>query len=308
MIEIARGPGQPVRLREPVALDDPAERIVLQGPDARGAHDGIVLLLLEHHADKGRLGHRLAQLRATLRIVGGGQRLGSEAGAVVREDALDARERCRLAMGRRVNGEVAALRVAADVDAPLDRPGDAVQILHGANLRRHVRLEGHVEVFFPSDERVVGAAEAHVGVAVRKAQRAGRELLLLLLARLARIGREAHAEQARRGHRGGKKRDEPVRIPKALGHGREPVCPEQLVKRRAARTLRRLGLRRQPVIRKACEHEAVHIRERQLIEPAELPPQVIDYVLLSLGHFGISLKHAAHYCRQVSSSALCLFR
>ena len=113
----------------------------------------------------------------------------AKARAVVDPYGLDALASPTAARRRGVDGEVAALGVAAHVDLAARRLAGLLEIFEGALLGAHHRV-AHGEVLAPAGEGVVGAAEGNVGDVARELHAEGAELLARLVVEVLNIMEE----------------------------------------------------------------------------------------------------------------------
>ena len=168
--------------------------------------------------------------------------------------------------------------MASKVEGPLDRRRHALQIVDGRDLGGNARLKGHVEVFLPANDRVVGATEGEIGAAGGEAQGAGGELLLGGLVEVVHVAAYAHVAEARARHDGSEQADESLGIPEVPGHGVEVLRPKELPHGHAVEPAHPLA--RPAEVREAGEHEAVHLGERALGERLELAGEIPEEVPL----------------------------
>ena len=100
-----------------------------------------------------------------------------ETGTVIVADVQQVRFQLRRQVDRRIDGQIAALGVSAQVELlPRVLLQDLPRVVEGFHLGRDVFHEGHVEVFLPAHQRGVRTAVRDVQRVVRKVQRDGREL------------------------------------------------------------------------------------------------------------------------------------
>ena len=102
--------------------------------------------------------------------------------------------------GRGVDGQVPALRVAAHDEAALIGSHGPQEISEGVRLGRDGVHDGHVKVFLPGVEGVVGAAKGDAPGPVRDADGQGGELLRVLVVVDPPIAGEGQRPEA--GHGG----------------------------------------------------------------------------------------------------------
>ena len=177
----------------------------------------------------------------------------------------------------RVDREVAALRVPAHAQRrPGEGGGRRLEIRHRLGLRRHRVEETHVEVLFPADERVVGAAEGNVDAAVVQLQRDGGELQLGLRVNLVDITGKPQAAEARAVRHAAHELRDLARYQHAhlgRGVGREVAVGGGLERR--GRCERGRGEAAEVEIGQLRKEQVVHLVEgafgqRQIAAPAEI--------------------------------------
>ena len=252
---------------------------MLQHAHRRRLDGGEVLLLLEEHADEGRTRHRLVDEASTLLPARRRERLAREAGTVMREGGSDAGVRRLVAHGGGIGGEVASLGVTSHIDPALGERRGSLEVADGARLRGHARLEGHVEVFLPADDGVVGTAERDVDVSRGKAQRTRRELLLAIEIGLRDVVAETNRPEARARNDGAEQPDEPLGVPEPEGEPLEPVGAIEVDDRHALMGARGGGDVGKLVVRDAGEHEAVDVGNPTHVKAVELRREIRDDVV-----------------------------
>lgn len=95
------------------------------------------------------------------------------------------------AESRGVNGKIAALGVAADGKPAGEPPGGLLQVVH-RQFCRHRADKAHIEVLFPADEGIIGAAVGHTVVALLQLYRNGGKLGLAFGIQAVGIGGQFH--------------------------------------------------------------------------------------------------------------------
>ena len=120
-----------------------------------------------------------------------------EAGAIVVIDRLNPLHHVAWRMDGGEYRQIAALGVSAHQHIGKAHGENLPQIRRRIRLGGHLRLEGHVEVLPPADERVVRPAKRHIDRLVIRIQQecGGGELLLALFAEPLRIVEQAHAPE-----------------------------------------------------------------------------------------------------------------
>ena len=282
-----------------------------------GFHHDAAFGSFQHHAHHRRVRHDFDDSIAHARIFEAIHHRLREARPIQRIDAFDAVLHPVLSVHRRIHGQIAALGVAGEHNRRvLPQRGDSGQIVGGGHLRRHRVLEGHVEVLFPTHERIVGTAERHNQHAGRQAIGRGGELRLLIavelleksahlnagktrirgdgmveIVRHLRID-QAHVLDIMVGHRASMvqlvvgARDRHTvewRFPQHP-HGAYGMARVELLHTVMQRAISRFDVVkprhafRHVVVRKLREHERVGLTEGKLAEIARLRTRVIDDV------------------------------
>ena len=108
-----------------------------------------------------------------------------------------------------IDGKIAALGVAADAQNLCGKGRSRPRkILRSLLLCGHGGHEGHVEIFFPADDGIIGAAEGEIHAAVAAADAQRRKLYFGFCVQRAAVAAQTHlAEPARRGGFTQKRRD-----------------------------------------------------------------------------------------------------
>ena len=217
---------------EAVAQHLPGIEIVLAEAVARAVDDGIGLLVLEQHADDGRLRHERLHPRADTLVARQGDHIGVEAGAVVVIHRCDAllqgcgAERCG------IDREVAALGVTAEQELPRKAQHGRGGITRREALGRNGAGEGHVEILLPADERAVRPAEGDKMPPVAEGDGDGRKLRLALEVDLVYIIHDPHLAEALTRRKG---RDEPPVLRQEQRRLRSEELPHERADRRSLR-------------------------------------------------------------------------
>ena len=82
--------------------------------------------------------------------------------------------------------------MATDGKPAGEPPGGLLQVVHGQLLARHRADKAHIEVLFPADEGIIGAAVGHTVVALLQLYRNGGKLGLAFGIQAVGIGGQFH--------------------------------------------------------------------------------------------------------------------
>ena len=204
---------------------------MLHEREARAVHDGIVLLVLEDHAENRRPGQRLVDAVAHAGKPLAAQEVFIEAGTVMRECAHDAVLLGVRAHDRGVHRKVAPFGMTSHVERAVERRSSLLQVLLSRHLRGHGALEGHVEIFLPAHEGRVRSAKGDIGGAIWEQKRRCSELLFGRVVKRRAIPGDAHPTEARVGANGEEQVAPAVWIPAIAEHLLEILRPQKLPNR-----------------------------------------------------------------------------
>ena len=154
--------------------------------------DDILLLVAQQHAHHRGLRHKGLYFFADALITRLREDFAIKAGAIVIVNRFYAVLDLLPAESRGVNGKIAALGVAADGKPAGEPPGGPLQVVHRQFLARHRADKAHIEVLFPADEGIIGAAVGHAVVVLLQLYRNGGKLGLAFGIQAVGIGGQLH--------------------------------------------------------------------------------------------------------------------
>ena len=143
-----------------------------------GFHHHTTFGGFKHHAHHRGVRHDFHNAVTHARIFEAFHHFLGKTRPVERVDAFNAVLDLVFGVHGRIYGQITAFGVTGQQYRPIPQRGDFFQVFSCGNLCWNRVLEGHVEVFLPSDQRIIGASKRHNQRSRRQPESHRRELRL----------------------------------------------------------------------------------------------------------------------------------